>query len=624
MQMRETLTSSIVHYQGDHANRLASRNVTASGLFPRRYSPQGRLLFALQRAVGNRGVARWMTERRHDRAAQVNAVLRSPGRLINEPLRQEMQARLDSDFSGVRVHTDSAAQESATAVGARAYTSGSHIVIGPGGLDKNTLAHELTHVLQQRHGPVTGTDHGDGLALSDPGDRYERDARHNAACALARPVPEDGTQEPARPVAGRTALQAGTAVQRSIGFELETRDIRVKRSPFSDNKTDKRDLVLEGTGWKLEADDTVGPDQPDTPEQLAPGLNGEFILGGPTGRGFETTAAGLHQLKESIIDLVEQTRTKIPTGGAYSVIHNNGKIADCVDDAAFRDAQQPWNEAGQATYWRVRRASPDPMFAVQVTAGIRPSALAAMFSDPEPYASIVEAAAGQQLMAVSPDDIRNAVSPYVPSGTNLDGLATDPALVSVLSMLKTYTHRVSESMQNIKEALPILGKTSFIGMLSLVDDNNLELLRQVPLNVPPPATVPDGLRGWKAQAARKQNREQRKRTDNNLWFLLCHALVRNESLANFPHKYRFSWDLWVLNLFPTMGEPRDLLQEADSHYDQSFGALKTRTESVDDNGTQGAIVEFRRPATPAAQLSQLLDRIPKLASAITAANRSDQ
>ncbi len=108
-------------------------------------------------------------------------VLRGPGQPLAPPLQEEMAARFGADFSQVRVHTDAAARASAAEVGARAYTSGSHVVIGDGGADKHTLAHELTHVIQQRQGPVAGTDHGNGLKVSDPSDRDEKAAEANAA-----------------------------------------------------------------------------------------------------------------------------------------------------------------------------------------------------------------------------------------------------------------------------------------------------------------------------------------------------------------------------------------------------------------------------------------------------------
>jgi len=59
------------------------------------------------------------------------------------------------DFSGVRVHTDAKAAESARRVNARAYTVGSDIVFARGQFNPGSaagnrlLAHELTHVLQQ-------------------------------------------------------------------------------------------------------------------------------------------------------------------------------------------------------------------------------------------------------------------------------------------------------------------------------------------------------------------------------------------------------------------------------------------------------------------------------------------
>jgi hypothetical protein len=61
-----------------------------------------------------------------------------------------MEARFGADFSDVRVHTGEAARASAAELSARAYTSGSHVVFGDGGVDKHTLAHELTRVIQQR------------------------------------------------------------------------------------------------------------------------------------------------------------------------------------------------------------------------------------------------------------------------------------------------------------------------------------------------------------------------------------------------------------------------------------------------------------------------------------------
>ncbi|MFC6982657.1 DUF4157 domain-containing protein [Streptomyces cirratus] len=147
---------------------------------------------ALQRTVGNAAVTRMLASGRDAAAVQratAHQVLRSAGRPLDGPLREEMESRLGADFSDVRVHSGPTAQRSAAEIGARAYTSGSDVVIGAGGGDKHTLAHELTHVIQQRQGPVTGTDTGDGLRVSDPGDRFERAAEANARRVMNGPAP---------------------------------------------------------------------------------------------------------------------------------------------------------------------------------------------------------------------------------------------------------------------------------------------------------------------------------------------------------------------------------------------------------------------------------------------------
>jgi len=51
------------------------------------------------------------------------------------------------------------------------------------------LAHELTHVVQQRSGPVDGTPTSAGVKVSDPGDRFEREAAANAERIVSMPSP---------------------------------------------------------------------------------------------------------------------------------------------------------------------------------------------------------------------------------------------------------------------------------------------------------------------------------------------------------------------------------------------------------------------------------------------------
>lgn len=65
-------------------------------------------------------------------------------------------AELHADFSSVRVHDTQADRETAARLSARAFTLGAHIWLGPDERadDVRLMAHELTHVVQQRAVPV--------------------------------------------------------------------------------------------------------------------------------------------------------------------------------------------------------------------------------------------------------------------------------------------------------------------------------------------------------------------------------------------------------------------------------------------------------------------------------------
>jgi hypothetical protein len=167
----------------------------------------------------------------------VDSVLRSAGRPLQEPLRTEMEDRLRATFADVRVHDDAAAQRSASQLGARAYTSGNHVVLGSRGIDRETLAHELTHVVQQRSGPVAGTDTGNGIRMSDPSDRFEREAEATAARLMAYPAanvlrgPSQPVAEPVQRAAGHGFLPEARALSGATNVSVIQRTIRLGASP---------------------------------------------------------------------------------------------------------------------------------------------------------------------------------------------------------------------------------------------------------------------------------------------------------------------------------------------------------------------------------------------------------
>jgi Domain of unknown function (DUF4157) len=149
-------------------------------------------MLGLQRLVGNGGVGAMLEEER----SPVHEVVGSGGgQPLDADTRTDMESRLGHDFGDVRVHNDARAHESAVAVNAHAYTVGSNVVFqrdkyDPGSAEgRLTLAHELTHVVQQRSGPVDGAPAAGGIQVSDPGDRFEREAASTAERAMSAPVP---------------------------------------------------------------------------------------------------------------------------------------------------------------------------------------------------------------------------------------------------------------------------------------------------------------------------------------------------------------------------------------------------------------------------------------------------
>ncbi|HEY0606890.1 MAG TPA: DUF4157 domain-containing protein, partial [Herpetosiphonaceae bacterium] len=71
-------------------------------------------------------------------------------------MRDTMEQRFGTDFSAVRIHTDSQAATAARDINSDAFTNRQHIYFGSGRFQPETptgqrlLAHELAHTIQQR------------------------------------------------------------------------------------------------------------------------------------------------------------------------------------------------------------------------------------------------------------------------------------------------------------------------------------------------------------------------------------------------------------------------------------------------------------------------------------------
>jgi hypothetical protein len=113
----------------------------------------------------------------HPEVASTIATANGSGHTLDPDARDRLAPHVGDPLSDVRVHTDSTADALARSVSARAFTTGTDVYFAageyrPGTSDGDSLlAHELTHVTQQRGAPTGGP-----LTVSEPGDAMENEA----------------------------------------------------------------------------------------------------------------------------------------------------------------------------------------------------------------------------------------------------------------------------------------------------------------------------------------------------------------------------------------------------------------------------------------------------------------
>jgi hypothetical protein len=115
--------------------------------------------------------------RAHPDVERAIAASRGGGRALDGGVRERMAPGLGDDLGDVRVHDGPDADALARSVQARAFAVGSDVFFAEGEHRPGTaagdrlLAHELTHVVQQRGAPAEGP-----LTVSHPGDASEHEA----------------------------------------------------------------------------------------------------------------------------------------------------------------------------------------------------------------------------------------------------------------------------------------------------------------------------------------------------------------------------------------------------------------------------------------------------------------
>jgi hypothetical protein len=115
--------------------------------------------------------------RAHPDVESTIANTRGGGTALDPGVAGRMGPALGDDLSDVRVHTDDTADSLSRSVSARAFTTGSDVYFAKGEYNPGSsggdhlLAHELSHVVQQRGAPTSGP-----LQVSQPGDALEVEA----------------------------------------------------------------------------------------------------------------------------------------------------------------------------------------------------------------------------------------------------------------------------------------------------------------------------------------------------------------------------------------------------------------------------------------------------------------
>jgi len=132
---------------------------------------------------------------------------RGGGAPLNEGSRTSMEGAFDTGFEDVRVHTGAEADALNRSISAKAFTTGSDIFFREDSSpsDQGLLAHELTHVVQQR-GAVGG---GGAMQVGPAGDSSEQHAEAVSAAVTSGAAAQAQREEDAAQAQRQLAQREG-------------------------------------------------------------------------------------------------------------------------------------------------------------------------------------------------------------------------------------------------------------------------------------------------------------------------------------------------------------------------------------------------------------------------------
>lgn len=191
------------------------------------------------------------------------------GKPLPDEVRVEMESRFGIDFSEVRIHDDTQAHSSASLYEAKAFTHGKDIVFGTNrfapktGEGRHLLAHELSHVIQQRRGGAAPN--GDANTPSENAARQaanEITSGHSqvtvsgaTSVGIAREETEKKANRPKRrkkEKGQKPGARIGTLLTREDKIKRSERDVDITKMERGEN------LGMQTTKWKGGRDDRQG------------------------------------------------------------------------------------------------------------------------------------------------------------------------------------------------------------------------------------------------------------------------------------------------------------------------------------------------------------------------------
>ncbi|MCD4752000.1 MAG: DUF4157 domain-containing protein [Anaerolineaceae bacterium] len=159
------------------------------------------VLLNLQHKAGNQAVQRLIAQRKSEEGFDLDDKTtakiqqsRSGGQALESSLQRQMETKFGKSLDDVKLHTDQPANTLSQQLGASAFTIGSDVFFREGKYDPGStkgqelLAHELTHVIQQREGKVNSGK--PGLNVRPAGDEFEQEADSTAQSLASEASPQ--------------------------------------------------------------------------------------------------------------------------------------------------------------------------------------------------------------------------------------------------------------------------------------------------------------------------------------------------------------------------------------------------------------------------------------------------